>query len=279
MEHFEKIGKDCKIEANNLIAGTGVIIGDNVNISCENFKIGNNCIIGNNVTINCHTFDCDDWLFMADGVEIGRGGCNGPNSKVKIGKHVGIFENTIINPSEEVTIGNDVGIGADVMIWTHGAWLDVMKGFPADFGPVSIGNDVWLPARSIVLPNVEIGNDIVIGIGSIINRDLPSGCFAAGSPCKVIKKDCYPVDLSDEEKFNILSSICKDWIELMKFKGVYAGLLVEPDKIVLDRGKETVFDIENRTIEGFEDEVSEDFRDYLRRRGVKIFTKKLFKSI
>ena len=61
-----------------------------------------------------------------------------------------------------------------------------------DLGPVHIGRNVWLPARSIVLPNVCIGDNVVIGINSIINRDLPDGCFAAGSPCKVIKENVYP---------------------------------------------------------------------------------------
>jgi acetyltransferase-like isoleucine patch superfamily enzyme len=55
-----------------------------------------------------------------------------------------------------------VGIGAEVMIWTHGAWLDTLQGFPAEFGPVKIGNNVWLPARSVVLPNVTIGDNTVI---------------------------------------------------------------------------------------------------------------------
>ena len=36
------------------------------------------------------------------------------------------------------------------MIWTHGAWLDVTKGFPSDFGPVEIGDNVWIPARCII---------------------------------------------------------------------------------------------------------------------------------
>ena len=58
------------------------------------------------------------------------------------------------------------------MIWTHGAWLDVLQGFPADFGPVKIGNNVWLPARNIVLPNVTIGDNSVIGIGSIVKLDV-----------------------------------------------------------------------------------------------------------
>ena len=285
---YLKLGKNSKIIANNIDIHESVEIGDNVDIRCNTIKIDKFSKIGNDVKINCKNFEAGSWLFMWDRVEVGRGGCTGSNSNVKIGNHVGIFEDTIINPSESVEIGDDVGIGAEVMIWTHGAWLDVTQGFPSDFGSVKIGKNVWLPARSIVLPNVEIGDNTVIGIGSIINRSLPKGCFAAGSPCKVIKENCYPVNLSDKEKYNILSGVCKDWLELMKFKEVQAELSVELDKIVLNRTNinnyiksplETIFDIGNRTIEGFEDEVSEDLRDYLRRRGIKIFTDKPFKSI
>jgi hypothetical protein len=106
------------------------------------------------------------------------------------------------------------------MIWTHGAWLDVLQGFPADFGPVKIGSNVWLPARSIVLPNVTIGNDVVIGINSIINRGLPDGCFAAGSPCKVIKENVYPKKLTEVEEKNIVLEIIDGWYELHNMKKI-----------------------------------------------------------
>ena len=257
------------------------IIGKNVTIECDDFTLGANSIIKDNCIIRCSKFVAKEGLYMCEGVEIGRGGCFGPNSNVYIGSNVGIFERTIINPSDEVYIGDNVGIGGEVMIWTHGAWLDVMQGFPADFGPVKIGNDVWLPARSIVLPNVEIGNNTVIGIGSIINRNIPEGCFAAGSPCKVLKENCYPKKLTDKEKFDILEDIVKDYIELSAFKKLQVGIGVEPNQLTLNRknGKQTVFNLKDRTIIGYEDKLSEDLRDYLRRRGVKIFTDKNFKSI
>ena len=137
--------------------------------------IDSKALIGNNVKIKCKELIVGDHLYMADGVEIGRGGCNGPNSNVKIGSGVGIFENVVINPSEPVEIGDNCGIGADVMIWTHGAWLDITQGFPSEFGPVKIGNNVWLPARSIVLPNVVVGNNVVIGTNSLVNKNLPDG--------------------------------------------------------------------------------------------------------
>ena len=48
-------------------------------------------------------------------------------------------ERVLINPSEAVTIGDDVAMGSDVQVWTHGSFLDVMAGFPATFGPVTVG--------------------------------------------------------------------------------------------------------------------------------------------
>ena len=209
-----------------------------------------------------------------------------PKSKVTIGKNVGIFERTIINPSDEVTIGDNTGIGGEVMIWTHGAWLDITQGFPADFGPVHIGRNVWLPARSIVLPNVTIGDDTVIGIGSIINRDLPSGCFAGGSPCKVIRENCYPKELDKNEKKELINCILEDWKKLLDEKKVPYSYKTkyENGNIILtelvDGGScETIFDLVKRTIIYGSGEGFEDLRDYLRRRGIKIYTEKPFKSI
>jgi len=266
-----KLGKNSKINANNIDIADSVIIGDNVFIECDTVKIGKFSKIGNDVKITCKSFEAGSWLFMWDGVEVGRGGCHGPNSTLKIGNHVGIFENTIINPSEPVEIGDDVGIGGGVMIWTHGAWLDILKGFPADFGPV------------------KIGNDVVIGINSIINRSLPDGCFAAGSPCKVIKENCYPIELSKDEKKNIVNNILNDWEKLYKYKGgLDCRITYDKDKECIELtqydyswpdGQKTIFNLKDRTISGHEDNVSEDLRDYLRRCGIKIYTDKHFKSI
>ena len=255
-------------------------IGKNVTIECNDFTLGANSIIKDNCIIKCTKFEAGIGLYMCEGVEIGRGGCFGPNSNVFIGDNVGIFEKTIINPSDEVYIGDNVGIGGEVMIWTHGAWLDVLQGFPADFGPVKIEKNVWLPARSIVLPNVKIGQNSVIGIGSIVNRNLPEGCFAAGSPCRVIKENCYPRVLSKSEKNKIIWGVLEDWHKLHKMKGINAKATYKNGEIILiQKDNKTIFNLDNKMITGFENKVSEDLRDYLRRRGIKIFTNKPFKSI
>ena len=256
-----------------------------VDIKCRTFKAGKNCYIGKNVKIHCTDFEMGDNVYIADGVEIGRGGNFGPNSKVKIGNNVGIFERTIINPSESVEIGDNTGIGAEVMIWTHGAWLDILEGFPSDFGPVKIGSNVWLPARGVVLPNVTIGNDVVIGINSTINRSLPDGCLAAGTPCKVIKENVYPQKLDEGETTIMIMDILVDWIKLCQYKEIEVDVsdikyYSEERKIYLNHGdNETIYDIETRTMEGYVGPISEDLRDYLRRRGIKIYTENRFQSI
>ena len=258
-----------------------VKFGSNVSINCEKVTIGKFATIGNNVKIQCKELEIGDNLFMANGVEIGRGGCTGHNSTVKIGNNVGIFENTIINPSESVEIGDNCGIGADVMIWTHGAWLDITQGFPSDFGPVKIGKNVWLPARSIVLPNVSIGNNVVIGINSIINRSLPDGCFAAGSPCKVIKENVYPKNISAKTLKEMALNIITEWSKLISYKGIDDFIIqYKSGKIYLSYSEsKTIYYLRGKTMEGDTNEVAEDLRDFLRRRGIKIYTNKLFQSI
>ena len=314
------ISKNAIIEADHVQIGKNVVIGDGVEIKCKDrIFIGDNSVLTKDIKINCTSFEAGEYLYMTDRCEVGRGDCYGPNSTVKIGNYVGIFEGTVINPSESVEIGDHTGIGGDVMIWTHGAWLDVLQGFPAEFGSVKIGKNVWLPARSIVLPNVIIGDNSVIGINSIINRSLPEGCFAAGSPCKVIKENVYPKKLTEKERSVIVNDILKDWLINCEMKKISKNLDVkyksgeiilwqnlpktvqqknakllakvkiknEEDKNLdeyLDKRNiktryETIFDLNNRTISGYNNNIVQDLRDYLRRRGIKIYTGELFRSI
>lgn len=265
-------------------------------ILCEKFVLGENCYIGPGCVITCREFVAGDYLYFSANVEVGRGGCQGPNSKVYIGNNVGVFENTVINPSDTVTIGDNVGIGCECLLWTHGAWLDVLQGFPADFGPIYIGKNVWLPARSIMLPNTSIGDNTVIGIGSIITKNIPAGSLAAGVPCKVIRENCYPQILTYTEKYDIIAKIVKEWrSSVAPLKGIGDNEVtyhIDSDlSICLSQNRQlgcwgigddyqwTTISTEERKISGFVNDVVEDLRDFLRRKGIKIYTGKPFKSM
>ena len=60
--------------------------------------------------------------------------------------------------------------------------------------PVIIGANTWITSNCTILGGVKIGNNTVIGAGSVVVHDIPSGVFAAGNPCKVIKKISFRIN-------------------------------------------------------------------------------------
>lgn len=103
---------------------------------------------------------------------------------IEIGNNVGM-SGCIIACFKYVKIGNNVRIGGNCTIFDGDFHLDDSRaGEPKD---VIIEDNVWLGYDVIVLKGVHIGPNTVIGAGSIVTRDIPSNCMAAGNPCKVIK--------------------------------------------------------------------------------------------
>lgn len=89
----------------------------------------------------------------------------------------------------EVRFGNSVLLAPNVGIYTAGHPLNVEQrivGIEYAY-PVTIGNNVWIGADVTILPGVSIGDNSVIGAGSVVNRDIPGNVVAAGNPCRVIK--------------------------------------------------------------------------------------------
>lgn len=96
-----------------------------------------------------------------------------------IGKDVSIgFAATFdLFQPEMIFVGDNTIIGYDTVLLTHEALQDVMR-----TGPVNIGENVMVGARSIVLPGVEIGDDAKISANSLVNRDVKPGEFVGGVP-------------------------------------------------------------------------------------------------
>lgn len=108
------------------------------------------------------------------------------------GDNVYMNFNCVILDCAKVTIGNNVLLGPNVQLYaaTHPiqAKERVVEGKIMDFSlPINIGNDVWIGGSTIVLPGVTIGDNVVIGAGSLVTKDIPSNCIAVGSPAKKIK--------------------------------------------------------------------------------------------
>lgn len=96
----------------------------------------------------------------------------------------------IILDVNKVTIGKNVLFGPNVQIYTatHPINPDErLSGKEAGYS-INIGDNVWIGGGAIICPGISIGNNSVIGAGSVVTKSIPSLVFAAGNPCKVIKK-------------------------------------------------------------------------------------------
>lgn len=280
-----KIGQNFKIGKNNIIRALNLEIGDNVTIGSDNnFLIGKKIQIGNCTFVGSFndftgiTVKIGEYVYLDSNVIIGHGGKMNYDSHLKVGNKTMICSYVKLNLNFSIDIGNNVGIGENVDIWTHGSYPPVLDGFPAQFGKVIIGDNVWLPAKSTVMPGVKIGNDIVIGANSVVNKDLPSGSLCAGIPVKVLRENFYPKILNQKEKSVIILDALSEYEKLVAFKNLEFTYQFDSEKLVLNT-KNVHFNFNSMIASGELSDVEEDFRDFLRRRGIKFFTGKLFKSI
>jgi maltose O-acetyltransferase len=108
---------------------------------------------------------------------------------LSIGDNVFVNFNTVILDCASVTIGEgtQVAPGVQILAADHPRDPQARRGLLELARPVSIGSNVWIGAAAVVLPGVSVGDDSIIGAGSVVTRDIPSGVVAVGSPCRVVR--------------------------------------------------------------------------------------------
>lgn len=115
---------------------------------------------------------------------------------IKVGKGVFINVGAVFLDPDTIEIGDYTLLGPEVHIYTanHPVKTDdrIVKiednkyTFTNFSRPVKIGSKCWIGARSTILPGVTIGDNVVVGAGSLVNKDIPDNSIAVGSPIKII---------------------------------------------------------------------------------------------
>lgn len=109
---------------------------------------------------------------------------------IEIGEKFYSNHNLVILDASKVEFGDNVFIGPNCGFYTSGHPLDYQtrnKGLEYA-KPIKVESNVWIGGNVCVMPGVTIGDNVVIGAGSVVNKDIPSNCVAVGNPCKVIKE-------------------------------------------------------------------------------------------
>ena len=125
----------------------------------------------------------------------GAGAVLKPSFRCDYGSNISVGEDAFINydcvflDCNRITIGREVQIAPRVQIYTATHPLDAAtRRSKLEFAlPVAIKDGAWLGGGVIVCPGVTIGENTVVGAGSVVTRDLPPGVLAVGNPCRVLR--------------------------------------------------------------------------------------------
>ncbi len=122
--------------------------------------------------------------------------CYGSN--VFIGDYLYANMNLTLVDDTRITIGNSVLIAPNVTIAVtgHPVHPELRPQGEMYAFPVTIGNHVWIGSNVVICPGVTIGDNAVIGAGSIVTKDIPANSIAVGNPCRVIR------EINDDDKIH-----------------------------------------------------------------------------
>jgi acetyltransferase-like isoleucine patch superfamily enzyme len=186
--------------------------------------IGDGCVIEARVVIGrLSKLTLGDYVKVKEGTRIG--GIDAHPKSLYLGSNSWIGEETTINTNEDVELGDNVGVGARSEIWTHGYFSNIADGYPYKTGKVVVGTGVWLPPSCIILPDVEIGANTIVGTGSVITKSLPPDVFATGTPCVVKQSDQwkYRKKLDPTQKMELVKEQFLAGIRDLGFSAVEDG--------------------------------------------------------
>lgn len=170
-----------------------------------------------------------------------------PPFRCDYGDHVFIGNNTYINynccflDSAKVTIGDYVYMGPNCNIFTpcHPIHHELRKEKVTEYAlPVTVGSHSWIGGDVVITPGVTIGENCVIGAGSVVTKDIPDNSIAVGNPCKVIRQ------INDKDREYINSLILDDETKDSKYKQEHGYIYSAKDEAIFNIVKDTVHYVE-----------------------------------
>jgi len=215
------------IQAKKVLIKKGAVLSD-----CKLFALDGEVVIGEDVTIKERSIlNAFKGIRIGDRTIIDRdvyvGGMQSEKSALEIGSDCVVLYRSFLNTTRKISIGDNVGIGGYCKIFTHGAWPNALNGGPYRFADVDIQDDAWMAWGIIVVPGVTIMKRAIVGAGSVVTKDVPSGAIVAGAPAKIIGKHTA---LQPMQKDKVIKEILND------FSGYANGFLKVKNRLIARNG-------------------------------------------
>lgn len=291
------------IKSGKLVTGADCLFGDNVVIDVdEEVVLGDRCTIGDGTVFSgrrvevgddfygyswSHPVDHGAWTkpaststvewaktpIMRGWLDVGSGRRGEEHAVLTVGKRCTFHDNRI-DLARRVDLGDDVGLSPEVVIYTHGYWQSVLHGYPCSYKEVTVGSGTIVGFRSVLLPGAAVWPNTVIGACSTVCGRLPGSGVYAGCPAKLINGVFAP---GREVREMVLANLMAEYLTSLQYRDISAGSWqVSYPKVEF---AQAIIDVEACTLEGTEDERTDDLRDFLFKRGIRIYTKRRFKKM
>jgi acetyltransferase-like isoleucine patch superfamily enzyme len=287
------VGGGCDLRSSRLELGPGAQVGDGSRwLVADRARLGAGTVVDAGAEVTCREFLAGDGTYVGPRLRVGAGASMEEGSVITIGDRCQIAPDVLINPTEPVVIGDEVGISAQVAIWTHGyhAGHPVRDGHAAAFAGVEVASGAWLGFRVTLLPGVRVGEGTIVAATATVTRSLPAVVLAAGVPAKV-RRHLEPAAMSAEQRGEAVDVLVGGWLQRLLFKGLavepgprparwtvsqgasrwqvalHAGDGSGPGVVEVTGGERTaVFDFaEPLAVRGVLDDLGHDLRDHCRR--------------
>ncbi len=157
----------------NTVVGEGTVM-----VNSANIDIGENCLLQDRVYLRA---GINGHIVLSDGVAL--------NSFVQMYGHGGITigKNSQVGPSSVITTTGHDYLGTDL---------------ESEYASISIGERVWIGANCTIIGGVNIGDQVVIGAGAVVTKDIPARSLAVGVPARVVRSFDAPGATAQDERNN-----------------------------------------------------------------------------